>query len=356
MKKISLFLLLSIVGLMFACTNKKQEPKTTNLLVKYDTVRLYGNTPVVTFPGKVKASSDINMAFKVSGIISKMNVEVGSFVKKGQVLAEIDPRDYEIQLAATTAEYEQVKAEAERVIALYNKKSVAENDYDKAVYGLQQITAKYNAHKNALNDTKLLAPFDGYVQKKLFTPNETIGAGIPVISLINANIPEVEINIPLSEYIRRDRFDSFTCSFDIFQNQTFPLDLIGITQKANMNQLYTMRLRFRDLKNLTTPTPGMLTTVTINLKLENSIMKSIPLSAIFEKDDHSCVWVYDTASETVNLRRITLDKIKKNGVVLVSEGLNQGEIVVTAGVHSLNEGQKVTLLLPTTSSNIGGVK
>lgn len=349
-------MLVSIIGLMFACSTKKQEQKAINPLVKIDTVRFYGNQPSVAFPGKVKASSDISIAFKVSGTILKMNVDVGSFVKKGQVLAEMDPRDYEIQLAATTAEYKQIKAEAERVIALYEKNSISENDYDKAVYGLQQITAKYNAHKNALNDTKLLAPFDGYVQKRLFEPNETVSAGIPVISLINASILEVETNIPLSEYIRRDRFESFSCMFDIFPNQKFPLDLIGITQKANMNQLYTMRLRFKNVNNISKPTPGMSTIVTINLKPEQNTLKSIPLSAMFEKNGQSSVWIYDKTSKTVKLRHITINEIKKNGRVIVSEGIEQNEIIVTAGIHSLIEGQSVTILLPATSTNIGGLK
>lgn len=66
----------------------------------------------------------------------------------------------------TEAEFRQVKGEAERVIELYNRKSVPVNDYEKAVYGLRQITAKYNAHRNALEDTRLLAPFDGIFKKR----------------------------------------------------------------------------------------------------------------------------------------------------------------------------------------------
>ncbi|MDL2255930.1 efflux RND transporter periplasmic adaptor subunit [Parabacteroides sp. OttesenSCG-928-G06] len=217
---------------------------------------MYGESKSVTFPGKVVAASDINLAFRISGPIAKVYVDAGRYVKKGQVLAEIDPRDYVVQLSATEAEYERIKSEAERVIALYEKGSIAPNDYDKAVYGLNQITAKREAHKNALADTKLCVPCDGYIQKRLFEPGETVSAGLPVLSMISAGTDEVEINIPSSDYIRRDQFDNFYCTVDIYQGETFPLELVGITQKANMNQLYTMRLRLTG-KGKNKPGPGM---------------------------------------------------------------------------------------------------
>ena len=129
-----------------------------------------------------------------------------------------------LQLAATEAEYKQVKAEAERVIRLYEKQSVSENDYDKAVSGLQQITAKYNAHRNALADTRLTAPFDGYVQKIHYDAGETVAAGMPVVSLISSSAPEVEINIPASEFIRSDEFKTYRCSSEIYPDREFPLE------------------------------------------------------------------------------------------------------------------------------------
>lgn len=147
------------------------------------------------------------------------------------MIAEIDPRDYELQYKATEAEYKQIKSEAERVIELYNRKSVPENDYDKAVYGLQQITSKYNAHKNALKDTRLVAPFDGYIQKKYFDTDETVAAGMPVISMIDTRYFEVEIDVPSSDYVRRHLFNRFTAVADVFPDRVFPLELIDVTKR-----------------------------------------------------------------------------------------------------------------------------
>ena len=76
--------------------------------VKIDTVRLSGGQSVATFPGRVKASADANLAFRVAGTLLRVPVNAGSQVRKGDLLAELDPRDYRVQLSATEAEYSQV--------------------------------------------------------------------------------------------------------------------------------------------------------------------------------------------------------------------------------------------------------
>ena len=347
---------LALAGLIFifsACSHGKTDGKTVQT-VKIDTVRIYAEKSRSVFPGKVKAASDVNLAFRISGPVTRVYVEAGSFVKKGQLLAEMDSRDYTIQLAATEAEYKRIKAEAERVIALYEKGSATPNDYDKAVYGLDQITAKYDAHKNALADTKLVAPFDGYVQRRHFEAGETIAAGIPVISMISASLPEVEINIPSSNFIHRDQFDSFSCSVDIYPNKTFPLELIGIAQKANLNQLYTVRLKMKE-RMQQMPSPGMTTMVTVQYKSEETTSVYIPFSAMFENNGISSVWVYNSVTQAVEARAITLTEILQDGKVVVSNGLKEGEIVVTAGVHILHQGEKVKPLPAVSPTNAGGM-
>ena len=349
---LNLIILLFLV-LLFACSRKKSNEEILQT-VKTDTVRVFGEKPSSVFPGKIKAASEVNLSFRIAGPIAKIYVNAGNYVRKGQALAEIDSRDYRTQLSATEAEYRQIKAEAERVTELYKKGSVTPNDYDKADYGLKQITAKYEAHKNALADTRLLAPFDGYIQKRFFDTNETVNAGMPVISMINASVPEVEINIPSSEFVNRDKFESFACTIDIYPDRIFPLDLTGITPKANLNQLYTMRLKIRgDEKPL--PSPGMVTMVTIQYKAEKSQQVIIPYSAMFEINTVSSVWVYNPETQTVSARRVKPNRILTDGTVIVSEGLNVGEIVISAGVQALKEGEKVRLLLPVSSTNIGGL-
>ena len=118
MKQIFIFCACAVALLASCSGNKAREADSEAQAVRIDTVRLSDSNTMLQFPGKVKAANDANMSFKVAGRIKKVYVDEGSTVRKGQLLAELDDTDYRIQLDATEAEYAQVKAEAERVIAL----------------------------------------------------------------------------------------------------------------------------------------------------------------------------------------------------------------------------------------------
>ena len=352
----------TIIGLMAvltvflgACSSGKKTDIDRSLTVKLDSVKSCLKQESVSYPGKIKSASDINLSFRVSGTLLRANLDKGSKVRKGQVIAEIDPRDYKTQLSATQAEYNRIKGEADRIMALYQKQSVSKNDYEKAKFGLEQISAKLEAHRNALADTKLVAPYDGFIQKKHFTKDETIGAGIPVYSMIGNEKPEVEINIPSTEFFE-NAFDSFYCSTDLFPNELFPLELKGITHKANLNQLYTMRFVFAEGNQKVLPTAGMPATVLIKKKLDSSNHMTIPMSAVFSiADNKSGVWIYNAQDKRIKLREIKLTGLQRDGLAIVSSGLSIGEQVVVAGVHSLKDGDMVTPLPPKNKSNVGGL-
>lgn len=118
MKQIYLILTGISLILLSSCTQRTQEAKGYQT-VKIDTIVSADKQTFLQFPGKVKAAQDISLAFRVSGTISKIHVKDGTRVQEGQLLAELDPTDYQVQLDATEAEYQQIKAEAERVMALY---------------------------------------------------------------------------------------------------------------------------------------------------------------------------------------------------------------------------------------------
>lgn len=352
-KTTALSAILITCTLLPGCSRTKPAEDSIRM-AKADTVRIYAYGETSTFPGKVRPASEADLSFRISGPISGIHVNEGSYVRKGEVLAEIDPRDYAVQLAATEAEYRRIKAEAERIFELHEKGSVAPNDYDKAVYGLQQITAKYEAHRNALADTRLLAPFDGCVNKRLRETGETVSAGMPVLSVISIQPGEIEINIPSSDYIRSDRFESYYCTANLYPGKEFPLELVGMTPKANLNQLYTMRLRLVG-KESGDLSPGMSVMVSIKYRPEYDGFVSIHLSSVFQADGQSKVWVYDTASGTVSARAVKLSQILSDGTAGVSEGLQAGEIVISAGVCWFREGEKVKLLPQTSVTNVGGM-
>ena len=337
-----------------SCSHKKNGQRDAQS-VKIGTVVSSEGRCTMQFPGRVRASDDAELSFRVPGNIQKINVKSGDRVVKGQVLASLDPSDYQVQLDAAEAQYRQVKAEAERVIALYKDGGTSANNYDKAVYGLKQVDAKYRHCQDQIGYTKLRAPYSGIVQNKIFEEHETVGAGMPVISMVGDGRPEVVINLPAADYVRRGRFNSYSCTIDIFPDTEFKLVPYAISPKANSNQLYTMKLRMTDMGKAK-PSPGMNCIVTISFSAEDSSMLSVPSTSIMEKDNLSYVYTYDDKSSTVRRVQVTPVHLLSDGTAtIISASLNSGDKIVTAGVHHIQDGEKVRPIPPVSSTNVGGL-
>jgi RND family efflux transporter MFP subunit len=281
-------------------------------------------------------------------------VKEGDYVRKGQLIATMDARDYRVQLEATQAEYAQIKADAERVIELYKEQATTASNYDKARYGLSQITQKLQHHKNQLADTRLYAPISGYVQTRLHEAGETVGAGMPVVSIFaNSNV-EVEISVPSSDYNRLDQIMAAHCTFDVLPND-YPLGIVSISREANSSQLYPVKFRIRGPYDHSKITPGMTATVKLAFQEHGEQAVEVPSSAVFNKDGRTMVYVFDKPSSTVKAREVELHFIGTDGTTQISSGLQDGETVVTAGVRFLSDGQKVKEVAKTSESNVGGL-
>lgn len=342
-----LFLIICAATLMCSCVSQPSQSDKT-VTVKLDTVSLYGVEPISRYSGRVRASQDINLSFKVSGTILKTAVKDGQFVRKGDLLIEMDSRDYALQLSATEAEYKQIKGEAERVIELYKRNSISKNDYEKAVYGLEQISAKYQAHQNALADTRIVAPFDGYVLEYRYHAGETVAAGYPVLSFYNDKNIEIEVYVPREEYDRRDEFSSLSSRVG---DSIVPLSFVSLSPKANLNQLYAMLVKV-DNSNIK-PAVGSIATIEIRYKPSQSSEKVVPTTSIFRRDNKSYVWVYSNG--TVRSRQVEPKTIYADGFISIEGDIELGETVVSGGVRSLKENQAVRAIKAQAASNIGGI-
>lgn len=352
-RKISL---LSLVVCLASCSNDNTQSSVIKA-VKTFVVEKYDDSRVLQFPGRVVASEDINLSFRVNGQIDKIMVREGDYVSKNKQIAQLINTDYKLQLDATEAEYNQLKGDAERVIALYNDSATTKSVYDKARYGLEQITAKLNHHRELLEYTKLYAPFDGYIQKIHFNQNEVVGAGMPVISILGSKGYEVEINLPTTDYINREKFDSFTCRTTLLDNKEIKLAPLSTVHKANANQLYTMKLGFvEDMPELS---PGMTVCVTITEKSDSVRLNTtfrIPNNAVRNTDNATYIYVVETSTNKAVRRDVKVLSYKRDGMCIIEcDALKGDEVIISAGVNHIDEGDIVKPIPTITSTNIGGL-
>ena len=336
-------IVLLIIATVLAISCKQSSSSKESLrVVKCSEVVMADNYNTATqFPGKVVAACDVNLSFRVAGVIDRVPVKEGDYIAKGEVVALMDKRDYELQLEATQAEYDAIKGEVERVLELYKKESVTDNDYEKAVSGLKRITAKLESHKNALKDTELRAPFSGRVQKVMFNRGEAVSAGMPIVSFISTDSPEVIINLPAANYIKRNDILSAEAKIDLFPGMSFPLTLIGTAPKANLNQLHATHFLIKAVGD-TIPTPGMSVIATLEYKSDYADMMCVPFSAVVESNGTVYVWIIKEGKATK--RVVSVKEVKSNGTAFIVGDVVAGDSIVVAGVNSIKEGQQLSVM------------
>lgn len=349
-------LITAIAGLFITtgCSSRNNEQNQTVPIVKTVRVQYQNDRFTKSYPARVKAASNIRLAFRVAGPIKNIYVDEGDQVQKGAVIAQLDPRDYELQLNGTEAKYREVKAEVERITALYNKGKVSDNDYDKAVSGLKQIKALYESHKNALKDTKLIAPFAGTVTKVFFDEQEIVDAGMPIIALADTRNLEVVAHLPEQELDNKERIMNVVCHSIYHSEQQWPLTLKNIVTQSNVNGLYPAYFKFPD-NNIEGLLPGMSVRISFHYKSSDKPYFSVPSTALFEKDNASHVWKVDTTSSMVNRVRVNIIRIDANGNALIEGDLNPDDIIVCCGVHAIHDGEKIKEQSPSSNTNIGNL-
>lgn len=311
---------------------------------------------VRSYSGIIKEAHEINLGFKAAGQIERIYVKEGDYVHRGQLLAELDDVDYRLAVEAIQVQYDQMRDETGRMEQLLRQRSLPANDYEKANAGLKQLAVRLQGDKNKLKYTKLHAPVDGYVQAVNFSKAEMVDAGTAVFTLLDNSRMEVTFDIPVREHADKEDFAQYYCSLSgRCGAERIPMRFLSLTPKADGNQLYSMRLTFAELPDRLL-TPGMNVTVSIVPSNDGTKNKgfTLPLHSVFEKEDAACVWVLNPDS-TVTPKEVGLESIDSDGRAVISSGLTGEEKIIRAGVHSLQEGDKVHVIEQPSKTNVGGL-
>ena len=336
------------------CKPKTGMVMTSTMIVDLVTVEDCISDNSSYYPGQTEAESNTDLSFKVMGVIDKVLVKEGDFVRKGDVLARLDSRDYLTQLKATESEYRQIKSECERVFAMYEEKAVSDNDYEKAVSGLEQITAKLKNHQDQVEDCELRSPYNAYIGSLYRSVGELTAPGVAVMRIFNKGGVDVVINIPESEYLKIAKGDVYKAKFTALPDKTFNLNLKNAAVRANSNQLFQLRFNIMERTNMIVP--GMSVMVGITHEQETSEKLSmIPTGALLNDGEKSCVFVYDSISETVSRHEVKVERLLPDGNAIVSGGLGSGVRIVGSGVRKLQDGLHVKPINGVSKENVGNL-
>ncbi|MDX2425067.1 MAG: efflux RND transporter periplasmic adaptor subunit, partial [Cycloclasticus sp.] len=303
---------------------------------------------VRTFPAEVDAIQKADISFRVSGKIKKILVKEGDDVKKGQILAELDPTDFEITLKDRKASYTTAKANYDRAQTLVKKGAISKADRDNLRAKYHTAKASLASAEQDLTYTKLRANFDGQIAKRYAENHEEVVLSKKIFALEDLSSLKVIIDLPENLMIAINKKNARTlyAEFVTIKNQQFPLTFREASTKADPSTKtfkVTLQMPAAEKFNIL---PGMTATVYAEMsdnEININAPTTLPVSAVIADNmKQATVWVVDEESMTVNPKKVTPGIMTGNNIQV--QGLEPGERIVIAGVPFLRKNMKVTLL------------
>ena len=315
-----------------------------------------GGSDTRTFPATVEPTLDAQLAFRVNGEVSAIQVVAGQEVEQGQILAQLDDKDFRLQLRQAQAKYDLTVSQHKRAKQLLADKLIASSAYDEAKAQLDIAEAQLDSAKTNLTYTKVVAPFKGTVAQLHVEAFEFVQAKQPIMELQGRDTIDVAIQVPEQLMVQIQKSD---------ETEQYQPSLIF---DAKPDRKYKVKLKEHDITPnpatksykvvFSMPTPkdlNVLSGMTGKLVAEmNKVLQNtdfsllVPVEAVFvpnDKADSGLQFVYRLTSQNkTELVKVTVNKIGQKGAYIqpAEQGrLSVGDTVIAAGSHLLNEGQEV---------------
>jgi RND family efflux transporter MFP subunit len=326
------------------CNEQAVETKEVIRPAKIMTIGSGGDTAGRKFPGNVRASQKVDLAFNVAGTLVDLPVKEGDDVKEGQLIARLDQRDFKNNLSAAKSKYESAKADYDRNLKLYKEGIIPKSKLDKLERNFEVYEADAKIAQKTFEDTSLAAPFTGRIAKRYVDNFKEVQAKESIVSLQDISSIEVVVDVPewVMVPIRERGSASAVAEFPAAPGRKFPLKVKEFSSEADpQTQTYRVVLIMPapDDVNIL---PGMTATVT-GSKLKDSLNKQsrlVPVGAVFaDEAGKNHVWRVNDRMQ-VEKQEVAVGSVTGESIHIL-EGLAPGDSIVTAGVHYLQPGMKV---------------
>lgn len=349
---VSFLLLLTLVS----CGVKK-ENKELLRSVRYMVVESAASKSRDSFSGFAKASVETRLSFRVSGRIDSIRVNVGSFVSKDEVIATLDPTNYELSVAEAEAavleaESQLRKADAnyERIRNLYETESAsraeldaAKTTYESAQANVSAREAKLALAKTRLGYTELKAPLDGNIASKKVEINENVVAGQEIVTL-NSN-DKVKVTLAMPETLIDDVYldQEVAVRFIAKPGRVYPAKVteIGVASRTYTTYPVTVEL----VKQVSGIRSGMTSEVFFPFQRGDQTI-TLPANTLQDDGDKQYVFLLEATEDPLvfiaKKQEVQVVDLTDEGVV-IGGGLQPKDRIVKAGLLSIEEGQKVRL-------------
>jgi RND family efflux transporter MFP subunit len=350
-----IFLILAVIaGVLVSCKPSEEPAAQQPRPVRVVTVERQQAGESVSLTGQVEAETEVNLSFRVGGRMIARSVNVGDRVKAAQVIARLEPEPAENALRAARANLASAMSLLTKTRNDFNRQDellrggwTTRVRHDQAMHALQAAQAQADAARaqeataeDNLSYTELVADAPGHVTTVGAEPGEVVQPGRTIVQLAREGGRDAVFDVPAP----------------IIQSTPYS-PVVAVTLASDSAVRATGRVRevapqadpvtrtFRVRVGLDDPPEAMRlgSTVTGTIKMEGTAGISIPASALTRTQGQPAVWIVDPAASTVSLHPIEVERYDLARVI-VAQGLEPGDVVVTAGVQALRPGEKVRLL------------
>ncbi|REE18380.1 RND family efflux transporter MFP subunit [Paraburkholderia sp. BL27I4N3] len=335
-----------VCGLLTACEKQPEKAATTApQLVQLVSVMPTDSQALREFSGRVEQTSISPLAFEVTGRIVQIAVLDGSIVRKGQLIARIDPEPFELQLRRAEAQYTQLSDDLKRKAVLHDQGILSGAAFDQLKAAADMAGAQRDLALRDMRNTRLIAPFDGRLSRRNVETQQTVQAGMPVFDL--ENVERIAIGIELPQGIAERLSNENTLHAQAWLPER-PRDVFDLVYRERAMQATASSNSYRFLFSVKQPInlsllPGMAVRVRMEVAQPQAANTrfSVPVSALsLTPDGHDRLWRYDSKSGHVHAVPITLQEIRDDSAV-VEGALQPGDQVVGGGSQLVTEGQAV---------------
>ena len=345
--------LLALCVLVFAGCNKPAEPAAPPRPTLTMLVGSAAGSSSMVLVGEVRARYEASQSFRISGKIMERKVDVGAQVKKGQLIARLDAIDMNLNAAAAMADVRAAEAshalavaELERQRQLFAKKFISASALDireaelkTSAARLAQVKAQANVSGNQTQYTNLTADRDGVITMIRAEPGQVVQAGEVVVQIANLKETEVLVAVPESRMAEVKVGTQVAIKMWASPDKIYAGRVREIAPAAETaTRAFNVRVSVMDADDRVKL--GMTAGVKfIQQQAQQSAQLVIPLAALTEINGKKLVWVID-AENKAQPRTVTAGEFTEDGV-LIASGLQAGERIAIAGVHTLVKGQPV---------------
>ena len=293
----------------------------------------------IKLPGYVEAAEDLLVKTEVPGQIVQVFAEEGLQIKQGQIIAQLDDRDYRSRLSAIEANFKLAKLEYDRTYSLDRKKITAASRLDEIEARLKDVSAQQAEAELALSRTRILAPIGGQVNEIIAKQGDFLGVGDPVAQIIRVSEVKVTVGDPESDVTSFFNLKEATVIIDALGKRPVRGKKIFLSrQPRNLARLYDLELKIPNPDGRILP--GMFASVElVRAVYEKAFV--IPLYAVINQGDEQFIYI-----EQDGLAKKTPVKVGQlvDWQIHIISGLSANDNVIVVGHRLLNDGQSIDVI------------